>query len=113
MTDNSSYSAFCHKTAKNPKAFDNFKSIPTYFGIVENVSRVFGREFLDMIMEQSPEILQHLEAFKQNDHYDNPKTYTYPETGTISPTTLRYIKIASEIQKRFGNLDDCTIIEVG
>ena len=113
MTDASTYSDFCQKAAKNPDLFKKFKTYPVYFGIVENVSKKFGRNYLDIILEQSPELMQYLAAFKQNDLYGNPKTYFYPETGNISPTTLRYIKVASDLKKEFGSLDNCTIVEVG
>lgn len=113
LTDDKSYPQFCHNAVKDPALFEKFKRVPVYSEIVENLSFKQGREQLDVIMKQSPEILDYLAFFKKNDLYGHPRTYFYPETETISPTTLRYIKVASDLKKMFGSLDDFTIVEIG
>jgi hypothetical protein len=52
-----------------------------------------------------------LPEFKTNDSIGNPNTSTYPACGTISPTTLRYIKVVSDLSKILK--DKIKIIEIG
>ena len=51
--------------------------------------------------------------FKQNDEWGNPKLCEYSKIGKISPTTLRYIKVLSDLISFFGQLDDINICEIG
>lgn len=113
VTDDGLYPRFCQEAAENDAFFAQFKNIPVYSGVVENVSYEQGKLYLDEIIKQSPEILDHLERFKLNDSIGNPPKFYYPNIGEISATTLRYIKIASDLKTLFGSLDDCTIVEIG
>ena len=47
-----------------------------------------------------PKLLEHPQWFKDNDKYGNPDRYEYGEAGLVSPTTLRYVKVAAEPQAR-------------
>lgn len=113
VTDNDTYPQFCQEAAENSALFAQFKSMPVYSGVVENVSYEQGKEYLDVIKKQSPELLDYLEAFKSNDSIGNPQKFYYDDVGEISPTTLRYIKIASDLKMLFGSLDQCIIVEIG
>jgi phospholipid N-methyltransferase len=81
--------------------------------ILEHVSQKKGALYLNEITENNPSIIQHLEAFKENDKWGNPLLFDYPETGTISPSTLRYIKILSDLELLFGPLNGLKICEIG
>ncbi len=113
VTDDDQYPKFCQKAAENDACFAQFKNIPVYSGVVENVSYEQGQLYLDAIIKQSPEILDHIKKFKLNDSIGNPSKFYYPNIGEISPTTLRYIKIASDLKILLGALDDCSIVEIG
>lgn len=113
LTDESAYAAFCFKAANTPHLFNQFKSFGVYSGIVETVSYTQGREYLNFIVDEYLDLLQLLPSFKENDRYGGPTTYFYPETGQISPTTLRYIKTLGDLKRNFGSLEDCTIVEIG
>jgi putative sugar O-methyltransferase len=55
----------------------------------------------------------HIEEFKKNDAIGNPVIFPYEQIGEISPTTLRYMKIVSDIEREFGTLDNLSICEIG
>ena len=113
VTDDSRYPQYCQNAADNTSLFAQFKNNPIYSGVMETVSYEQGKEYLEAIRKQSPELFDHLEAFKANDTLGNPPKFYYDGVGEISPTTLRYIKIASDIKRLFGSLDQCSIIEIG
>ena len=49
--------------------------------------------------------------FKQNDFWGNPRMFNYPETGIISPSTLRYINVYEDLLKLFNDLSDfCDVL---
>jgi putative sugar O-methyltransferase len=89
--------------------FNIFKSISTYTDILEHVTYEEGKEYSDLAF-LVPEIKNNIEKFACNDTYGSPKTYQY-SFGVYSPTTLRYIKILSELSQL--NLNDKTIVEIG
>ena len=113
VTDDGQYPQFCQRAADSSVLFSEFKRIPTYAGVVETVSYEQGKEYLEAIKRQSPELLDYIETFKSSDSVGCPQKFYYSNIGEISPTTLRYIKIASDLKMHFGSLDECTIVEIG
>lgn len=113
MSDDNKYPKFCRIAAQNPVIFQNFKRDPFYNTILEHVTFEQGKQYLKIVQKQSPEFLTQLELFRQNDLVGNPRAYKYPGVGFFSPTTLRYMKVASDLKKLFGSLDNLRIIEIG
>lgn len=114
ITDFEAYNQLCEQAAKDPSVFAHFRNHQIYCKVLEHVSPMLGRQYLDAIKAATPELLQNMEAFRKNDAFGNPPTYFYPETGRIAPTTLRYIKVASDLKRLFGSsLEGSSIIEIG
>jgi hypothetical protein len=100
-SDDGMYSIAVQETLTNKKKFNNFKSNIFYQDILEHVNYPQGLEYLNIIKRDS-NLLKDINKFLINDQIGNPKKYYYEELKTkISPTTLRYIKVASDIKKIF------------
>jgi len=112
-TDVHPYTEFCAMAAKDSSIFAHFRRNPIYVGVVESVSNLQGKQYLDFIKNKTPSLLGYFDKFKTSDKIGNPTTCFYKDIGYISPTTLRYIKVAAELQLFFGSLDGCSIIEIG
>lgn len=112
LSDNQAYPQVCIDASNDYRLFNNFRRHRVYNEILENLSEEHGKEYLD-ILSHEPEILGAIDDFRRNDDYGNPRTYEYPGIGTISPTTLRYIKVLADLRKHFGTLDDLSICEIG
>ena len=112
VSDNGVYSMVIEKALTNKKKFNNFKSNIFYQDILEHVNYPQGLEYLNIIKRDS-NLLDNIDKFLINDEIGNPIKYYYDELKTkISPTTLRYIKVASDIKKIFK--DEITnIVEIG
>lgn len=113
LPDFTSYREICRIAVENDSFFAEFKHNGTYRAILEHVSQEDGRKYLDVIARQSPDFLNAIDVFRKNDLIGQPVTYVYNEIGTISPTTLRYLKVASDLNLLFGSLDQKSIIEIG
>lgn len=98
---------------KSYEFFKNFKRDLNYTEILEHVSKQHGQAYLDIIQKNSPELLEYISSFKENDIIGNPKVFDYPGIGKISPTTLRYIKVSSDLRHLFGDHLGDSIIEIG
>lgn len=111
-SDNGLYSIAVEEALTNKKKFNNFKSNIFYKGVLEHVNYTQGLEYLNIIKKNS-NLINNIDKFLINDQIGNPKKYYYDELKTkISPTTLRYIKVASDIKKIFR--DEITnIVEIG
>jgi len=107
------YRTFCKKAAVDSAMFDGFKRHPHYISILEHVSFEDGTRYLDVIKETTPRLLELIDKFKENDKIGNPNTSFYPDIGDISPTTLRYIKVASDLIEIFDSWENETIFELG
>lgn len=71
-----------------------------------------GAKYLDRIEHIAPELLKSINSLKQNDDVGGASKEQYKEYN-ISPSTLRYISVAAEISKLFGNLNKKNIAEIG
>jgi hypothetical protein len=87
------YLETCRSAVEDDEVFAKFKSLQGYKNILEHVTPRQGSEYLQLAMEMASDaLLENLEAFKENDLIGTPDKFSYPETGKISPTTIRYIK---------------------
>ena len=112
ISDNQVYPQVCLQATYDYNAFNNFRRQPIYNEILDHTSEEQGKEYLEEI-SSDPEILEAINNFKANDEYGNPHVYEYPEVGTISPATLRYIKVLADLKGHFTSLNDLNICEIG
>ena len=112
LSDNQSYPQVCINASGDYRFFNNFRRNPIYNKILEHASEEQGKQYLQLISKDS-DILGAINNFKSNDHYGNPRVYEYPDIGEISPSTLRYIKVLTDLKKYFHPLDDSNICEIG
>jgi len=112
-SDNGFYLPIIEKATNDHKTFKNFKNHPFYQEILEHVSYSQGKEYLDCIIKNDKNLLDKIDEFLKNDKIGNPKKYYYKEIDKlISPTTLRYIKVASDVKNIFSDKID-NIVEIG
>jgi len=112
LSDNQAYPNVCLQASNDHEYFKDFRRNQIYNEILEHTSEQQGREYLDIIKEDA-EIFSKMDTFKENDKYGNPRVSHYPSIVTISPTTLRYIKVLTDLKALFGTMDNLDIVEVG
>jgi putative sugar O-methyltransferase len=113
MSDNGYYIAAVQAAVQNYKAFSTFKRHRDYRAVLEHVTREDGQRYLDILRKAAPDFIDDIEKFKVNDLIGGPRTFPYWGVGQISPTTLRYMKVASDLRKLFGcNLGE-SVAEIG
>jgi hypothetical protein len=98
---------------KNYRSFSKFKQDPHYQNVLEHVDKDLGKTYLDLVRKNNPDLLQKIESFKDNDLVGSPTVYEYDSIGKISPTTLRYIKVASDLKQLFGDEIGDDFVEIG
>lgn len=96
----------------NEDAFNNFRySLNKYTTLIEHVSYDNGLLYMQ---ETLPEVLDKIDKFATNDNIGNPKMWYYEVLDRmISTTTLKYMKVLSDLIIHFGSLDDMDIVEIG
>lgn len=109
ISDNNEYPLFCEQAAINENLFSVFKSQKTYTDILEHVTFEEGNEYIKLFSKNKT-IIDNLEKFSINDTQGTPRVYKY-NIGIFSPTTLRYIKILSDLSQL--DLNNLNIVEIG
>lgn len=107
------YKNICKLAATDNDIFNIFKSNVDYNSILEHVSYEQGLLYLDYLNLNFSELNKYIEYFKKNDIFGGTRLYLYKDIGMISPSTLRYIKVLSDIIEMFGDLNNKKIIEIG
>lgn len=106
------YKSICELAARDAEVFKNFKRHPDYKRVLEHVSYNQGLEYLNII--KKTELIDYMIQFAKNDIIGNPEVFYYKDIDmSISPTTLRYIKVLADLIEIFGSLDNKHIIEIG
>jgi hypothetical protein len=113
ISDNGLYVAAVKKAALKPGAFNRFKRNPHYRKILEHTTYEQGLVYLEIVSNQAPEFLRHTEEIKLNDLVGGATTFDFPAIGSISPSTLRYLKVTSDIENLFGNEIKGGVAEIG
>jgi hypothetical protein len=108
----SNYVEFCRLAVNDGLAFSSFRRHPCYTPILEHVSPPVGLAYLKRI-KQFPMPSTALKVAAENDFVGGPKTITVENEIQISPTTLRYMNVACDIQFHFGDLENAKICEIG
>lgn len=93
--------------------FSQFRRDERYKLILEHVDKVMGQKYLDFVIKNDIQLLDYISVFQKNDIIGNPEVFDYENIGSISPTTLRYIKVLSDLRKYFGSLNRLNIYEIG
>lgn len=112
LSDNQIYPQVCLDAANDYRIFNRFRQNPIYNQILEHVTEKEGATYLNLI-SQDPVLLGELDKFRQNDLYGTPRVYQYPNIGAVSPSTLRYVKVLSDLKNLFRSLDGMNICEIG
>lgn len=113
VSDNGSYLMVVKEALENYKKFTVFKQDPKYQAILEHSTKEQGAACLEIVRAESPSLLEQLDEFKENDFVGGATTFDYDEVGLISPSTLRYVKVVSDIQNIFGKFIGPRIAEIG
>lgn len=106
------YMGICRMACLNPKLFASFRSNPAYTTILEHLTESQGRQYLAQISPQGRAFAGLAEASK-NDAVGGPFTFQLDSGITVSPTTLRYLKVADDLERHLGSLDGADIVEIG
>ena len=117
-SDNGAYPEFCYAASKHDEVFANFRRHPIYTQVLEHVTPEQGKNYLEIILGNT-DLKLDVDKWKillKNDSAGNPNIVTYNFGGnsiTCSPTTLRYIKVLSDIVSLFDTDHINTVAEIG
>lgn len=107
------YVAFVQEAVRNYRTFQNFKRHPSYRSVLEHTTQEEGAKYLAILREEGAHILAQIESLRANDAVGNPFTFAYPDIGRISPSTLRYMKVACDLHRHFGAKFGEKVAEIG
>ncbi len=111
-SDNSSFLGICALAVKEDSYFNTFRRNKNFRAILEHVSKRRGKSYLKetSISDIGPRFGPFLE--KQSE-LGAPFKYKYKKLGSVSPTSLRYLKVYSDLIRLFGSLDQFKVGEIG
>lgn len=112
-SDNGLYIRAVRNALISHRAFSSFKKQPQYRKILEHVSPESGASYLNLLIDEAPDLIDRIDELKVNDLIGGASRCRFPGVGLISPSTLRYIKVASDLRRFFGIAAGWRIAEIG
>ena len=110
ISDDGIYPDFCQQAALHHDKLKNFRRNFLYRSVLEHVSYSQGLKYATHInlFDKGNLTLESIET-----DVGNPVKFYYNNYKWISPTTLRYLKVALEIESIFGTRTFDSICEIG
>ena len=112
LSDNQVYPQVCLDAANNYRLFNKFRQNRIYNEILEHVTEQDGRAYFALVSNDS-NLMANMACFMENDLHGSPRVFHCPDVGIISPSTLRYIKVLSDLRNLFQDLSRLSICEIG
>ena len=113
ISDDGRYTVFCERAARSARTFRSFRRHPDYVPILEHVTFELVQAYLDVLHRWTPQVIKQIDDFKVNDLVGEPITHSYAGIGRISPTTLRYLKVATDLETCFNWTKNTSVAEIG
>jgi putative sugar O-methyltransferase len=117
-----SYKDVCREAVLTNETFESFKKDSRYCAVLEHVSFEQGVAYIDEIFKLCPDMFHShvLSRMLRNDRQGHPSVFEFQNpvsktSFTASPTTLRYMKVVSDLTHYFGKpvLNDAHVVEIG
>ena len=117
ISDNGLYPKICEKASVDDDLFKVFKQIPGYRQILEHASYEQGKLYLDCIVDDYGEedAIEMCRDAMVNDLYGGSQPmsfYVGDEILSITPSTLRYVKVWTDLIDNF-ELSKMNVCEIG
>jgi len=114
ISDKDDFKTVCKEACVNDEKFDEFKKNKVFQFVLEHVSEEYGTEYMKSIINNDNLNYDYINKFKENDEQGGSDIVHYPDPfGKISPSTLRYVKVLSDLVNHFGDLSNMNIVEIG
>ena len=114
ISDTNEYKNFCKQSSVDDLVFSTFKQNKIFTEILEHTSYQQGLDYISEINKNIKIDMSLIEKFKENDLQGSPILYDYAlPYGSISASTLRYLKVLNDLIINFGDLTNYNIVEIG
>lgn len=111
-SENTKYVDGISRILNSSRKLQVFRRSYKYREILEHVSFKQGLDYLQILNRRHVEIDKLIVSTQKNDAIGSPITFNYKGFGKASPTTLRYLKVAADIEELFGRKLD-NLVEIG
>ena len=111
LSDYDEYLDFCYKAASDTNTFNSFRQNAAYRKILEHVTREQGQQYLDILIKK----YQWPQKVFMPETVGSPDLFEYDlngQTAKFNPSTLRYIKVLSDIVSQ-NDISSNDVVEIG
>jgi hypothetical protein len=112
LSDTDRYRALCRLAVEDDRVFSEFRNHPDYTWVLEHVTEELGWRYLEAFRHDQV-VLDHIRSNASANDRGGPEVFDFGFSAPVSPTLLRYGKVAADLRQHFGPLDGMSIVEVG
>lgn len=112
ISDNGLFPAFCSYAAGSTRVLRRFRRSPIFEAILEHTSVDQGDEYWQIARRDSF-IAAHAKSLAMGDTCGGPRVHPFGHDVVASPSLMRYLKVAADLHRLFGDLSGMRIVELG
>ena len=102
-SENTSYVSALNQILRSERKLSRFRKTYKYKAILEHLSYKQGQAYFEILASRAAEISKISQIALKNDSFGKPRIFNYSNRLKSSPTTLRYLKVSSDLDLLFGN----------
>ena len=107
------YEDFVKKSIKSQQKFNRFRRSFDYRLILEHLTYKQGLLYLEKINSTNSRLLTEVDISSEEFSLGKPYRFQYDKIGKVSPTTLRYLKVLSDLERLFDFSEIHHVAEIG
>ncbi len=112
ISDLPNYREACRRAATDDATFAGFRRHPDYAWVVSEAIPHEARDFYELL-EQRGFDFDFFDRVRDLDQVGGPHVVDYARAGSVSPQTMRYVKVLSDLEALLGSLEGKSIVEIG
>ena len=112
-SDSTPYTGLVEKALEDPMTYANFRRNYHYRVILEHVDFTLGKKYLDELNDENRKMLMRSIRIRSLNSPGNPRLFKFKDLGLYSPTSIRYMHVAQQLEKLFGQNFGRDIAEIG
>ena len=111
-SENTSYVVALNQILNSNRKFLRFRKSYKYKAILEHLNYKQGVSYLSILQNRQRDVSALSQMAVRNDSVGGPRIFKFNRDLTASPTTLRYLKVSSDLELLFGT-ELGTVAEIG
>ncbi len=107
------FTSFCEQASVDVNYFNKFRRARVLVDALDHVTFEQGKSYIHEILKKGHWEYEFSDALNRVDSVGSARFFHFKKFGYFSPTSLRYLKVYTDLKSLFGDLSGMDVAEIG